>query len=90
MIFEPHIYEHAPRSTEPTDRQIAYVRGMQKRLRLSDRLLDAHCQEALGSPFARLTRYQMCSLIDEMTSWSAIPAELMREARQMELFGGER
>ena len=86
--FRPHISEVAPVSTGPTERQIAYVRGMQKQLRLADRLLDAHCQAALGSPFAQLTRYQMSTLIDQMKGWPAIPAELLREAGQLDLFGG--
>lgn len=70
------------RITQP---QADYIRGLQKRLHLSDRLLDAHCQSRFGSERSELDRRQASSLIDEMAGWQSVPAELQRQAGQMEL-----
>lgn len=74
--------------TDPTPKQVDYIRGMQKQLHLSDRLLDGHCEQRFGVTFAKLQRPQCSALIDEMKTWGTIPAELLREAGQLDLFGG--
>ena len=90
MTFQPQSCERKPiRSTEATERQVAYVRGMQKRLQLSDRLLDAWCERQFGVAFGALTIGDCRTLIDQMTNWASIPAELMRLTGQMDMFGGE-
>ena len=86
MSVAPHIDDRVPSYAMPTDPQRVYVRNMAKKLHLSSRLLDAHCQASFGRPFAQLDRRQCSALIDEMKDWSAIPAELMREAGQMDIF----
>lgn len=78
----------APDYAQPTQKQVDYIRSMQAKLHLSNRLLDGHCESRFGRRFEGLDRNQCSSLIDEMKEWIAIPAELMREAGQMDLFGG--
>lgn len=77
------------RQAGPTERQAAYVRGMQKRLHLSDRLLDTWCQDRYGRVFGALAVSQCSALIDQMKDWESIPPELMRLTGQMDMFGGE-
>jgi len=86
--FTPHVDER-PR-TDVTAPQLDFVRSLQRQLHLSDRLLDAHCEATFGRPFDCLTRLECSQLIDEMKGWTAIPAELLREAGQLDLFGGAR
>lgn len=86
MTFQPHIDDRvSPDYARPTEPQLDYIRGMQKKLRLSDRLLDAHCEARFGSTRNQLDRRQASALIAEMKDWQSIPAELMRQAGQMEL-----
>lgn len=87
MTFQPHIDDRVSRDWRATEPQINYVRGMQNKLHLSDRLLDTHCQTRFGCGFERLDRRQMSGLIDEMKNWQSIPAQLLREAGQLELLG---
>lgn len=88
MTFEPHIDDRVSAThARATGPQIAYVRGMQQQLHLSDRLLDMHCEAQFGLPFEQLNRRQMSSLIEEMKDWQSIPAQLLREAGQLELLG---
>lgn len=70
----------------PTDKQIAYVRGMQRRLHLTNALLDNHCQQQWAAPFAELPKDLVSRLIDEMVQWDRIPAQLLREAGQTDMF----
>lgn len=76
----------------PSPEQIAYVRSLQKQLRLPNRLLDAHCQATYGAPFADLDKRAVSRLLDELIAWKAIPADLQREQGQQDLpgFGGDR
>lgn len=73
----------------PTQPQIDYVRGLQRHLHLPDHLLDTHCVQRVGVPFAQLSRAQASSLIDELKDWVAIPAELQRAMGQRDLPGME-
>lgn len=72
-------------SLDPTQPQIDYVRGMQKKLHLSNTLLNNHCVARFKHPFNDLDRHQISALIDEMKQWTAIPGDLLREAGQQEL-----
>lgn len=72
--------------TQPTEAQIEYVRGLQKKLRITEAMLNSHCQRKYDSPFAALDIRQASTLIDEMIGWKAVPAELQREQGQMDLF----
>jgi hypothetical protein len=69
----------------PTDKQIAYVRGIQRKLSLPNRMLDGHCEQKWGCPFDELDRGLVSRLIDEMLGWHAIPAQLQREMGQLDL-----
>lgn len=71
----------------PTQPQVDYVRGLQRRLHLPDRMLDAHCVTRFGTPFAELDRGQVSLLIDELKDWVAIPADLQRVMGQRDLPG---
>jgi hypothetical protein len=71
----------------PTPDQLAYVAGLQKKLHLPAALLDRVCQDRFGRRFADLDRRQVSTLLDEMTTWEALPAELMRAKGQLDLFG---
>lgn len=78
-----------PSGLPVTPAQTEYVRGMQKRLHLPDRMLDDHCVARFRVTFAALDRAQVSSLIDEMKGWAGIPAQLLREAGQRDLPGFE-
>jgi|GEM_PF-6241628 len=69
-----------------TEKQVAFVRALQRQHRLPDRMLDSHCEATFGAPFAGLDRGQVSALIDEMVSWQAVPADLMRAQGQLDLF----
>lgn len=71
----------------PTDLQVKYVRGLQQKLRLPNRVLDAHLVAKTGRPFAEITKRECTALIDELLAWKAIPAELMRAQGQRDLPG---
>lgn len=70
-----------------TEAQVDYVRSIQRRLRLPNRLLDAHCEGRFGAAFAGLDRAQASALIDEMKGWEALPAGLRRAMGQRDLPG---
>ncbi len=69
-----------------TEKQVAFVRALQRQHRLPDRMLDSHCEATFGAPFAALSRTQVSALIDEMVGWQAVPADLLRAQGQMDLF----
>ncbi len=71
------------RATQP---QIDYVRGLQHRLRLTSPMLDAHCTTRFGRSFAELDRGQASALIDELTTWVDVPANLQRAFGQLDMF----
>jgi hypothetical protein len=71
-----------------TQAQIDFVGSLKNRLHLTDNWLDHHCQEHYGRPFAALDRAQVSHLIDELTCWKALPADLQRAMGQVDLFGG--
>lgn len=73
-------------SNPPSALQAEYVRGLQRRLKLSHALLDSHCVAKFGCHFRELDKRQCSALIDEMVKWKAIPVELQREAGQIDLF----
>ena len=70
----------------PSTEQTAYVKALQKKLRITDSVLDGHCQRKYDGPFAALDRRQVSWLIYEMKSWQSMPAELMRDQGQLDLF----
>ena len=69
-----------------SEKQTNYVRGMQRKLRLPDRMLDAHCVKRFGKRFADLDRGECSNLIDEMAGWMDVPAQLQREQGQTDMF----
>lgn len=71
---------------EPTERQVSYIRALQHRLRLPDRMLDDHCVATFGQKFASLNRGQASDLIDQLAKWEAVPADLQRMQGQQDLF----
>lgn len=71
----------------PSDAQLAYVTALKEQLRLTTPLLDRHCCDTFGRPFAKLDRRQMSKLIDELKDWKAVPAHLQKLAGQQELVG---
>lgn len=71
----------------PTRKQCDYVRSLQRQHHLPNALLDSHCVQRFGKPYARLDRTQVASLIDEMIAWSDLPAELKRAKGQVDLPG---
>jgi hypothetical protein len=71
----------------PTPDQLAYVAGLQKRLHLPDALLDNHAVATFGKPVRDLDRREVSRLLDEMTKWEALPADLMRAKGQVDLPG---
>ena len=71
----------------PTDNQIAYVRGIQRRLHLPDRMFDDHCVARFRLPFAAMDRAQVSLLLDEMIGWEAVPADMARAMGQRDLPG---
>lgn len=73
----------------PSEAQVKYVRALQRKLHLSDRLLDGYCEhDRFGRRFADLERSQVSQLIDEMVGWEgALPAALIRRKGQQDLPG---
>lgn len=74
-------------SNPPTTKQDDYVRGLQRKLRLPNALLDNHCIARFGACYAALDRASVSALIDEMTGWEAIPADLQRVNGQTDVPG---
>lgn len=74
---------------DPSPEQIAFARGLQKRLHLPDALLENHCVERFRKPFARLDRREMSALLEQLIGWEALPPDLMRAKGQLDLFGME-
>lgn len=72
--------------TEPTDKQIAYIRVLQKKLRLTDAMLDLHCRNRFHVPFAACSRERVSALIDQLSNWEAVPADLQRAFGQLDMF----
>jgi hypothetical protein len=72
--------------TPPSDAQLTYIRGLQKKLRITESMLNGHCQRKYDGPFDALDIRQASALIVEMVQWKAAPAELLREQGQMDLF----
>lgn len=72
-----------------TEPQTRYVRAMQRKLHLTNALLDAHCVARWKRPFAELNRAECSALIDEMAGWVDVPAQLQREAGQRVIPGIE-
>lgn len=73
--------------TGPTDRQVGFVRVLQRKLHLPDTLLDNHTIATYGAPFAAITVAQCSELIDTLLAWEQVPAELQRLTGQLDLFG---
>lgn len=75
----------------PSPEQIAYVRALQKRLRLPNTILDNHCVATFNTPFADLHKREASRLIDQMIGWdTTLPADLIRAKGQLDLFGVDR
>jgi hypothetical protein len=71
----------------PTPFQLDYVRGLQRKLHLTDRLLDNHCVTTYGKPLGEMDRAEVSRLLDEMLGWQAIPADMQRAMGQVDLPG---
>lgn len=69
----------------PSEKQVDYVHGLRKKLRMTMPTLEGHCQRKYESPFASLDRAQVSSLIEEMLGWVDVPANLLRDQGQMDL-----
>lgn len=74
---------------EPTEKQIDFVRALQRQLHFPDTLLDRHCAEEFGRSFAGINKSQMSVLIDELLTWKTVPAHLQRLRGQQDLPGME-
>jgi hypothetical protein len=74
----------------PTEKQVAYVRALQKDMHLPKRMLGDHCARRFGCPFAGLDRRQCSDLIDELKRWTELPVEmrLAMGERRLPGFGG--
>ncbi len=72
-----------------TQPQIKFIRNVQRRLHLSGRALDVHCERRFGCAFATLTTPQASALLDELQGWIAVPADLQRACGQLDMFGVE-
>jgi hypothetical protein len=70
----------------PSEKQLAYVESIQKRLHLPDALLDNHCQQRFRKPFRALSRSECSDLLDEMIGWESLPADFQRAKGQRDLF----
>lgn len=71
---------------EPTLKQLNYVAVLQKKLGLSNAALDLHCENRFDRPFLECSRAQVSALIDQLSHWEAVPADLQRAMGQLELF----
>jgi hypothetical protein len=74
-------------STAVTPAQTDYVRALQRKLRLPNRMLDDHRARRFGGPFAELDRRQASALLDELVTWEALPAEMQITLGQQALPG---
>lgn len=70
-----------------TEPQMLYLRAMQRKLKLPDRMIDDLCVQRFKRRFAELDIRQASALIEEMKEWQAIPAQLQREMGQVDLPG---
>jgi hypothetical protein len=70
----------------PTDAQLDYVKAIQRRLHLPDRMLNDHCIIRFECEFDGLNRSQVSALLDELIAWDELPADYQRAKGQMDLF----
>lgn len=70
-----------------TEKQVDYIRSLQRQHHLPKALLDNHCITRFKRPFAQIDRAQASVLIDEMIGWADLPADLMRAKGQADLPG---
>lgn len=75
-------------SNAKTSFQSDYVRGLQRKLRIPNPILDQHCQKTFGQSFDDLDGRQTSQLLNDMISWEAVPADLQRAMGQLDLFEG--
>lgn len=71
----------------PTEKQVNYVRALQRSLHIPDSLLDNHCVSRFGHPFVAADRGEVSALIDELARWTEKPAEMRRAQGQQDLPG---
>ena len=69
-----------------TPAQEKFVRDLQARLRLTNAALDRYCEDRFGLRFEHLDRRLCSQLLDTMTGWDAVPADLQRFMGQLDLF----
>lgn len=72
---------------QPSEAQLNYIKALQRRLHLPDRMLSDHCVTRFGKTFDRLNRTQTSLLLDEMISWEQLPADMQRAKGQQDLPG---
>jgi hypothetical protein len=71
----------------PSPEQVNFVRLMQKKLRIPNKLLDNLCVDRFNDEFAKLSGRQCSQLFDEMKTWKAATADMLREMGQIDLPG---
>ena len=71
----------------PSEKQVDYIKALQRQLHLPDELLDQHCVLTFSKPFSALGRGQASMLIDELLTWKTVPAHLQRLRGQQDLPG---
>ncbi len=74
---------------ERTEAQHLYVQALCQKHRVTTAMLDACCEQRWDRPYRLINRYETSELIDEMKTWKQAPAELLRLAGQLDLFGLE-
>lgn len=72
----------------PTAAQRDYVQALKRKLHLTDAVLNTHCRERFGAPYAELDRGQVTQLLNEMIAWKQAPADLQRAMGQLDLLEG--
>ena len=71
----------------PTPDQQSYVEGLRTKLRITTPVLDHICTTEFGKPYQALDRREVSRLLDLMTTWERLPAELQRFMGQQTLPG---
>lgn len=71
----------------PTERQTKYLRALQKRWSLSNSVFDSYCENLFGHRFRDIDKREASDLIEKMTTWESLPADVRRSTGQQGLPG---
>lgn len=71
----------------PTYKQLGFIRQLAKKHKMTGLMLDLRCEQRFGVPLASIDKSQASALIDEMSAWESVPADLRRASGQLDLFG---